>query len=51
MENGKTIDIYEIPQPTSSDAHYDMTEQFYCNGYPECEYASEDFTDPRDKQV
>ena len=47
----KTIDIYEIPQATSSDAHYDMTEQFYCNGYPECEYASEDFTDPRDKQV
>ena len=36
---------------SSSDAHYDMTEQFYCNGYPECENASEDFTDPRDKQV
>ena len=35
----------------SSDAHYDMTEQYYCNGYPECENASEDFTDPRDKQV
>lgn len=47
----KTIDIYEIPQATSSDAHYDMTEQFYCNGYPDCEYASEDYTDPRDKQV
>ena len=47
----KTIDIYEIPQATSSDAHYDMTEQFYCDGSSECEYASEDFTDPRDNQV
>ena len=47
----KTIDIYEIPQPTSSDAHYDMTEQFYCDGSSECEYASENFTDPRDNQV
>ena len=47
----KTIDIYEIPQATSSDAHYDMTEQFYCDGSSECECASEDFTDPRDNQV
>ena len=47
----KTIDIYEIPQPTSSDAHYDMTEQFYCDGSPECEETADDFTDSRDNQV
>ena len=47
----KTIDIYEIPQATSSDAHYDMTEQFYCDGSPECEESADDFTDPRDNQV
>ena len=52
-ENGTWVkDHYDVLTPSSSsDAHYDMTEQFYCNGYPECEYASEDFTDPRDKQV
>ena len=52
-ENGTWVkDHYDILTPSSSsDAHYDMTEQFYCNGYPECECASEDFTDPRDNQV
>ena len=52
-ENGTWVkDHYDVLTPSSSsDAHYDMTEQFYCHGYPECEYASEDFTDPRDKQV
>ncbi len=44
-------DVLPASSSSSSDAHYDMTEQFYCNGYPECENASEDFTDPRDKQV
>ena len=44
-------ELVSYVKSSSSDAHYDMTEQFYCNGYPECEYASEDFTDPRDKQV
>ena len=52
-ENGTWVkDHYDVLAPSSSsDAHYDMTEQFYCNGYPDCEYASEDYTDPRDKQV
>ena len=52
-ENGTWVkDHYDVLTPSSSsDAHYDMTEQFYCNGYPECECASEDFTDPRDNQV
>ncbi len=54
-ENGTWVkdhyDVLPASSSSSSDAHYDMTEQFYCNGYPECEYASEDFTDPRDKQV
>ena len=46
----KTIDIYEIPQPASSDAHYDMTEQYTYNGRPN-ENMADDFTDPRDDQV
>ena len=54
-ENGTWVkdhyDVLPASSSSSSDAHYDMTEQFYCNGYPECENASEDFTDPRDKQV
>ena len=44
-------ELVSYVESSSSDAHYDMTEQFYCNGYPDCEYASEDYTDPRDKQV
>ena len=36
----------------SSDAHYDMTEQYYCNGSPDkCDRMSDDYTDPRDRQV
>ena len=36
----------------SSDAHYDMTEQFYCEGSPDkCDKMSDDYTDPRDRQV
>jgi uncharacterized protein (TIGR02145 family) len=36
----------------SSDAHYDMTEQFYCNGSPDgCENMSDDYIDPRDQHV
>ena len=52
-ENGTWVkDHYDVLTPSSSsDAHYDMTEQFYCDGSSECECASEDFTDPRDNQV
>ena len=44
-------DVLPASSSSSSDAHYDMTEQFYCDGSSECECASEDFTDPRDNQV
>ena len=46
-----TWELISYEQSSSSDAHYDMTEQFYCDGSSECECASEDFTDPRDNQV
>ena len=36
----------------SSDAHYDMTEQYYCNGsLDNCENMSDDYIDPRDQHV
>ena len=44
-------ELVSYVESSSSDAHYDMTEQFYCDGSSECECASEDFTDPRDNQV
>ncbi|MBR2272451.1 MAG: hypothetical protein IJ912_09065, partial [Fibrobacter sp.] len=52
-ENGTWVkDHYDVLTPSSSsDAHYDMTEQSYSDGSSECECASEDFTDPRDNQV
>ena len=52
-ENGTWVkDHYDVLTPSSSsDAHYDMTEQFYCDGSPECEESADDFTDPRDNQV
>ena len=37
---------------SSSDAHYDMTKQYYCNGSPdECENMFDDYIDPRDLHV
>ena len=52
-ENGTWVkDHYDVLAPSSSsDAHFDMTEQFYCDGSPECEESADDFTDPRDNQV
>ncbi|MBR5413635.1 MAG: hypothetical protein IK114_11445 [Fibrobacter sp.] len=44
-------ELVSYVESSSSDVHYDMTEQFYCDGSSECECASEDFTDPRDNQV
>ena len=44
-------ELVSYVESSSSDAHYDMTEQFYCDVSSECECASEDFTDPRDNQV
>ena len=37
---------------SSSNAHYDMTKQYYCNGSPdECENMFDDYIDPRDQHV
>ncbi len=44
-------ELVSYVESSSSDAHYDMTEQFYCDGSPECEESADDFTDPRDNQV
>ena len=46
-----TWELISYVESSSSDAHYDMTEQFYCDGNPECEAMTDDFTDPRDNQV
>ena len=50
-ENGTWVkDHYDVLSPSSSDAHYDMSEQFTYNGRPN-ENMADDFKDPRDDQV
>ena len=55
-ENGTWVkdhyDVLPASSSSSSDAHYDMTEQFYCNGSPdECKNMFDDYIDPRDQHV
>ena len=45
-------DVLPASSSSSSDAHYDMTKQYYCNGSPdECKNMFDDFIDPRDQHV
>ncbi len=55
-ENGTWVkdhyDVLSASSSSSSDAHYDMTEQYYCNGsLDNCENMSDDYIDPRDQHV
>ena len=55
-ENGTWVkdhyDVLPASSSSSSDAHYDMTKQYYCNGSPdECENMFDDYIDPRDQHV
>ena len=55
-ENGTWVkdhyDVLSASSSSSSDAHYDMTEQYYCNGsLDNCKNMSDDYIDPRDQHV